>query len=73
MSLTTRVILAAVIAIVGSRIIYALTDFHFRLTASPFNLGLFLIDLAFWSALFFSALWILSVIPKTRKKEGGNA
>lgn len=73
MSQTTRVILAAAIAMVGTRIIYALTDFHFSLTASPFNLGLFLIDLAFWSALFFSALWILSVIPKARKKEPENA
>jgi hypothetical protein len=69
MSQSSRVILAAIVAIVGSRVIYAVTDFHDRLVSAPFNLELFLIDLAFWSALFFSALWIFSMIPRTRKRE----
>jgi len=66
-----RSVLSAIVAYIGSRAIFAASDFHYGVFSDPFNVGKLIIDLGVFLALFYGCYWLLGLKGKLKSKDAG--
>ena len=66
-----RGFLSAVIAVIGSNVIFALVDFDYNFLRDPFDVVKLLVDIAVFSGVFVSANLLLGKLMRSKEKAGG--
>ena len=66
-----RGFLSAVIAVIGTRVIFALIDFHYDLLRDPFDVVKLLVDIAVFVGVFYLANLLLGKLVRSKEKAGG--
>ena len=63
-----RSVLAAIVAYIGSRAIFAAFDFNYAVFREPFNVGKLIVDIGVFAALFGGCYWLFGLkgTPKTK-------
>ena len=62
-----RSVLSAVIAYVGSRLLFVLVSFEYDLFSDPFHVGKFAIDLCVFAGCYLIAYWLLGQLKYFKK------
>jgi hypothetical protein len=68
---TVRSVLSAVIAYVGSRLLFGVFDFHYRLIGDPFDVGKLVIDLGVFVGFYLIGYWLLGYLKLFKNSSGG--
>ena len=63
--------ISAIVAYVGSRVLFALFGFHYNLFGEPFNAGKLVLDIGVFVGIFFGAYWLMGRFRLLGTKDGG--
>ncbi len=66
-----RSVLAALVAYIGSRAIFAAFDFNYAVLSDPFNVGKLIIDIGVFVVLFEGCYWLLGLKGMPKSKDAG--
>lgn len=66
-----RTFLSVIIAYVGSRVLFALTDFHYDLWRDPFDVVKLLIDIAVFGGIYVVAYLLFGKLMRPKEKADG--
>ena len=66
-----RTVLAAIVAYIGSRAIFAAFDFNYAIFSEPLDVGKLIIDLGVFMALFGGCYWLLGLKRTPKTKDAG--
>lgn len=62
----TQTFIAFLFAFIGSRVVFHLMDFQYKLFSDPFDLGKFLIDIGVFFGLFFIGMMVYNLFKSKR-------
>ena len=66
-----RSVLAALVAYIGSRAIFAAFDFNYDVLSDPLNVGKLIIDIGVFVVLFQGCYWLLGLKGMPKPKDPG--
>lgn len=64
-----RSVLAALVAYIGSRAVFAAFDFNYAVLSDPFNVGKLVIDIGVFMVLYIGCYWLLGLKGMSETKD----